>query len=84
MPTVSAFNMQNLPKYYTLSVTTTGTGFNVELDGSLDEKNWTPITSVASLAPTSVSAAAPMLYLRLHAKTVGTDGSVTATAVGVW
>jgi hypothetical protein len=80
----NAFNSTFPPKYFSLGVTTTATGFVVALQGSLDNVNWSTLAVtntvfgvVSSILPK------PMLYFRLQATTIGANTAVTATAIGV-
>lgn len=81
----NAFNSITPPKYYSLAVATTGAGFLVKLEGSLDNQNWQQLASTNTASGiTSVSVPAPMLYIRLRGNPIPANVSVTATAIGEW
>lgn len=84
-PTAGTWNAEAPPKYFSLGVTTQATGFQVRLEGSLDNSNWSLI-SVTSSAIGMVSNPNPIptLYYRIRAATLSANTSVTATAIGVW
>ncbi len=81
---VTAWNSEFPPKFYSMSVTTTASGFVVALQGSLDGSNWSQI-AVTSSAAGVVSNVAPIpaLYLRMIAQTIAANTAITATAIGV-
>lgn len=82
---INAFNAMNIPKYYSMSVTTAATGFTVLLEGSLDNANWTQLASTTSgIGVVTTVNPAPMLYIRMRAPNLSSTQQVTATAVGSW
>jgi hypothetical protein len=81
----NTWNSEVPPKYYALSVTTTASNWQVNLEGSLDKINWSvlAITSTA-LGVSYVTNASPSLYFRAHAITINSSNdNITATAIGV-
>lgn len=83
--TVNAINAENPPKYFTLAVTTTATGFLIRLEGSLDNSNWydLAVTNNAIGAQTN-TVPRPSLYFRMRADSIAANTTVTGTAIGVW
>lgn len=73
-------------KYYSIMVgqVQAGTTFNVALEGSLDNQNWTPVLTTNTANSLGVSTVvAPALYLRLRATSLQAGRTITATAIGV-
>ncbi len=84
-PTAGTWNAVAPPKYFSMAVTTTASGFQVRLEGSLDNSNWSTIAvtnSAIGMIPNVVPI--PSLYFRIRAATIAANTSVTATAIGVW
>lgn len=81
----NAWNALNPPKWYTMNVTTTASGFSVTLEGSLDNANWSPIAVTNSaLGNISNTVPLPYLYFRMRAGAIAAGTSITPTAIGVW
>lgn len=85
VPSAPAWNAMAPPKQYSMSAATTATGWQVELEGSLDNSNWSRI-AITTSATGMVSNVNPIpaLYFRMRASTISANTSVTATAIGVW
>lgn len=83
-PVANAWNSVAPPQHYSMNVTTTASGFNVYLEGSLDNSNWSQI-SVTNSAIGVISNVnpMPMLYFRMRQSGLSSGAAVTATAVGV-
>lgn len=86
----SAFNSVSPFKYFSIQGTknVTTSAWAVALEGSNDKTVWTTIVSTSSGAdPLGAIAfqpnAAPTLYLRVRATTLGSGQTITATAIGV-
>lgn len=81
--TANGFNGIMPPKYFSMGVTTTATGWVVALEGSLDNANWSTIAVTNSVfGVVSSILPKPMLYFRMRASTLSANTSVTATAIG--
>ena len=83
-PSSPGWNAQNPAKWYSMSVTSTASGFNVVLEDSLDNVNWTVVSSDTGFSQVSNTNPSPSLYFRLRAISLGSNAAVTATAIGVW
>lgn len=81
----NAWNSVFPPKFYSMSVTgTLSSAFTVELQGSLDNLNWSNIAVTNSvIGVISNLNPKPMLFFRLLARTLSANTSITATAIGV-
>lgn len=82
--TATAWNAELPPKYFSMGVAaTTANPFRVDLEGSLDNANWS-IISTTNTATGIVSSILPkpMLYFRFNAKTLSSTDTITATAIG--